>query len=246
MMTETFLLDGERLDDLELDGLRIIQHKDKYCFTMDSVLLSSFVRINRGETAADLGTGSGIVAILLAAKTPLKHIYGIELQPYMADMAARSVRLNRLADRITISNIPMQKAHEQLGLHRLDVVAANPPYGRPSGAKQESEEIALSRHEVAVTLAEVVQSAARLLKYGGRFYLIHRAERLADIVCALRDNRLEPKRLRFVADKADTAPTRVLIEAHDHGKPGLIVENSFTVYGKDGEYTVEARAIYQK
>lgn len=219
------LLEGERLDDLQINGLRIIQHPGLYCFSSDAVLLANFAKAKYGETVVDMGTGSGIIAFLLAAGTRAKMICGVELQESLAGMARRSAEGNGLTPRVKILNADMRTVYETIGREAADVVTVNPPY-RPAGsgdksAKNESTKIA--RHEVTITLPEVIESAARLLKFGGRLYMIHRADRLDDIFFHARQSNIAVKALRLVQPKADKPPHLVLIEGQKGGKPGVCV-----------------------
>jgi len=225
-----FLKHGERLDDLQINNLQVIQNPAGFCFSEDAVLLANFVKIKAGERVCDLGTGCGVIAILLSAKTQAKEIVGVEIQADIADMAARSVKLNDLENRVNILNLPMQEAHLTLGREGFDAVAANPPFFQMTNDKGQmtnndigfvnSESIA--KQEIYITLDEVATAAARLLRFRGRFYLIHRADRLADVFRALNAHDLEPKVLRFCG--AGKTPDRILVEAVKGGKPGLRVQ----------------------
>lgn len=234
-----------RLDDLQINGLKIYQHQDKYCFTSDAVILANFVRVKKGETFADLGSGSGIISILLAGKYNASMVYAIEIQEYLAKMSELSINYNNLAHKIKVYNQPMQTAYKTLGKHTMDAVICNPPYTRQGdGKKNQDLEIAICRHEIMVNLEEVIKSAADLVKYGGRFYLIHQAERLSQIFYYLHKYRFEPKRLRFVQGKTGLKPTLVMIEAYSNGNIGLIVENNLVLYDEKGQETPELKQIY--
>lgn len=240
-------VDELRLDDLGVNGLKIYQNKDKYCFTSDAVILANFCKCKRGERVADLGSGSGIIGILLAGKYGAQRVDCVEIQPYFAAMSELSVRYNNLQDKVFVHNMPMQRAWEKLGQHYIDVVVSNPPYTRAGdGERNSNDEIAICRHEVKVSLPEVIESAAKLLKYGGRFYMIHQAERLAEIFYHMKSFRLEPKRVRFVEGRVGLKPTLVMIEAHSNGNTGLIVERNLTLYDKQGKETEELRQIYSR
>ena len=226
-----YLKEGERFDDLQRDGLQIIQNPDLYCFSSDAVLLSDFAKIRYGQTAADLGTGSGIVAFLLAAKTKAKLIYGIELQTPLYDTAVRSAAANGLSDRVKIINADMRKVYEIIGCGGMDVVTVNPPYRKTgSGDKSaKNESTRLARHEVTVTLPEVIESAARLLKFGGKFYMIHRADRLDEIFLYTKQNNISIKTLQLVQPDADKPPHLVLIEGVTGGRAGVKILSNLII-----------------
>ncbi|HEY8419670.1 MAG TPA: methyltransferase [Clostridia bacterium] len=234
-----------RLDDLQVNGLKIYQHKDKYCFTSDAVILANFARVKKNEVFADMGSGSGIISILLAGKYNASKVFAIEIQEYLARMSEISIEYNNLGHKIKVHNMPMQEAHKVLGKHTMDAVVCNPPYTRHGdGQKNQDIEIAICRHEIKVNLEEVIKSAADLVKYGGRFYLIHQAERLSQIFYYFHKYNFEPKRLRFVQGKVGQKPTLVMIEAYSYGNIGLIVENNLVLYDENGQETPELKQIY--
>ncbi len=237
--------EDERIDDLQRNGYRIIQKKNGFCFGMDAVLLSGFARVKAGETAVDLGTGTGIIPILLEAKTEGEHFTGLEIQEEFAGMAARSVRLNRLEDRVEIVQGDIREASRLFGKASFDVVTSNPPYMNDShGLKNPDLPKAIARHEVLCTLEDVVREAALLLKPGGRFYMVHRPHRLAEIISVLKDHRLEPKRMKLVHPFADKDANMVLIEAVRGGRSMMKVEAPVIVYKEPGVYTDEIYTIY--
>ncbi len=244
---ETILRPGERLDDLQRNGYRIIQDPGRFCFGMDAVLLSGFARVRRGERVIDLGTGTGIIPILLAARTEGAEFTGLEIQGESADMARRSVRLNDLEERIQIVDGDIREADRIFGAACCQVVVSNPPYMiAEHGLLNGDGPLAIARHEILCTLEDVVAQAARLLKPGGRFYLVHRPFRLAQIMTTLSAHRLEPKRMRLVYPFIDKEPNMVLIEALDGGRAGLTVEKPLIVYREQGKYTDEIYEIYGK
>ena len=242
---DEILLPGERIDDLERNNFKIIQNPARFCFGMDAVLLSGFAFVREGETAIDLGTGNGIIPILLAAKTPGKHFTGLEIQHENVGMAQRSVRLNRIEDRVTIVEGDKKTASADLGKAAFDVVTSNPPYmlGQHGLVNPDSAK-AIARHEILCTLDDVVREAALLLKPHGRFYLVHRPFRLAEIITCLKDHRLEPKRMKMVHPFIDKEPNMVLIEAVRGGKPRMTVEAPLIVYKSEGVYNDEIYDIY--
>ena len=239
------LKEGERLDDLNRNGFRIIQNEKLFCFGMDAVLLSGFARVREGERVLDLGTGTGIIPILLAAKTEGESFSGLEISEKSVDMAVRSVALNGIEDRVSIIQGDIRKAGELFAPASFDVVTSNPPYMTENhGLVNQDLEKAAARHEIFCTLEDVVSAAARLLKAGGRFYMVHRPFRLAEIIRALSEHRLEPKRMRLVYPYADREPNMVLIEAVRGGRPRMTVEKPLIVYQAPGEYTREVLEIY--
>ena len=239
------LKDNERCDDLQRNGYRIIQKTDGFCFGMDAVLLSGFAQVKDGERALDLGTGTGIIPILLEAKTDGKHFTGLEIQEEMADMAARSVLYNHLEDKIEIITGDIKEASRLFGLASFDVVTSNPPYMNDAhGLKNPDMQKAISRHEVLCTLEDVVREASRLLRPGGRFYMVHRPHRLIEIITALTKHKLEPKRMKFVHPYVDKDANMVLIEAVRGGKPMMKLEAPIIVYKEQGVYTDEIYDIY--
>lgn len=239
------LFPGERLDDLERNHLKIIQNPEKFCFGMDAVLLSGFARVREGETAVDLGTGTGIIPILLSAKTAGRHFTGLELQPESADMARRSVEYNGLEQRIRIAEGDIREASAIFGASVFDVVTTNPPYMTDChGIVNPDLPKAIARHEIRCTLEDVVREGAKLLKPGGRFYMVHRPFRLAEIIQTLTKYRLEPKRIKFVHPFADREPNMVLFECVRGGKPRVRVEAPLIIYTEPGKYTPEIAELY--
>ncbi|HIS31623.1 MAG TPA: tRNA1(Val) (adenine(37)-N6)-methyltransferase [Candidatus Limivivens intestinipullorum] len=242
---EIKLLPGERLDDLHRNGFQIIQNKEKFCFGMDAVLLSGFARVKPGEMALDLGTGTGIIPILLAAKTRGRHFTGLEIQPESADMARRSVLLNGLEERISIVEGDIREAAERFDAASFDVITSNPPYMTGNhGLVNPNLPKAIARHEICCTLRELVAATEKLLRPGGRFYLVHRPFRLAEIMTELTAHHLEPKRMRLVYPFVDKEPNMVLIEAMRGGRPRITVEKPLIVYKEPGVYQDEIYDIY--
>ncbi len=237
----------ERVDDLQFGGLRIIQSRKGFRFGMDAVLLSHFSEVRPGDRVIDLGTGTGIIPILLSGHTKGREFVGLEIQPDMAEMAARSVRLNSLEAKISIKQGDLRQAHELFGYNTFDVVTCNPPYERRGGGVV-CQELAwtLARHETACTFADVARAAYNLLRQGGRLELIIRADRAVEVLMTLKESRLEPKRIRLVCPRADRSPNLMLAEATRGGNPGVRWDPPLVIYGDDGEYTAELKAIYGK
>ena len=237
---------GERLDDLQINGYRIIQSPGRFCFGMDAVLLSAFAKIKRGEKALDLGTGTGILPLLLEAKNPEGQSFaGLEIQEESADMARRSVCLNHLEQKISIVTGDIKEASALFGAASFHVVTVNPPYmiGQ-HGLKNENYAKYVARHEVLCTLDDVAREAAKLLRPGGRFYMVHRPHRLIEIITALTKYKLEPKRMKMVHPFVDKEANMVLIEAVRGGKSMIKVEAPIVVYREPGVYTQEIYDIY--
>ena len=239
------LKDRERLDDLEISGLHIIQSPDKFCFGMDAVLLSGFAYAKKGHRVIDLGTGTGILPLLLWAKTEGEHFTGLEIQEESADMARRSVAGNNIAN-IEIVDGDIKSADKLFKRQSFDVVTSNPPYminehgiTNPEAPKQ------IARHEILCTLEDVVKAAAYLLKSNGKFFMVHRPFRLPEVFENLRKYRLEPKRMRLVYPQIDKEPNMVLVEAVKYGNPRLNVEKPLIVYNKDMKYTEEMMRDYR-
>lgn len=239
------LREGERIDELQRNGYRIIQSGKLFCFGMDAVLLSGFARVRAGERALDLGTGTGIIPILLAAKTEGRHFTGLEISETSADMARRSVALNGLSERMEIVHGDIKEAGELFAPASFDVVTSNPPYmiGQ-HGLVNPDVEKAAARHEILCTFEDVARAAARLLRPGGRFYLVHRPFRLAEIIRTLSEYKLEPKRMKLVYPYVDKEPNMVLLEAVRGGRPRMTVEKPLIVYESPGVYTEEITGIY--
>lgn len=236
---------NERVDDLQRNHYRIIQDPERFCFGIDAVLLSGFARAKEGDRVIDLGTGTGIIPILMEAKTEASSFVGLEIQPESADMAGRSVLLNHLEEKIQIVTGDIKEAGSIFGAASFDVVTSNPPYmTEHHGLTNEKSPKAIARHELLCSLEDVISQASRLLKPGGNFFMIHRPFRLADIMFLLREYHLEPKRMRLVYPFADKEPNMVLLEANRGGRPRLTVEKPLVVYKEPGVYTDEIYDIY--
>ncbi|MGI6160814.1 MAG: tRNA1(Val) (adenine(37)-N6)-methyltransferase [Christensenellales bacterium] len=242
---DKWLKEGERVDDLQYKGLKIIQNPAAFRFGMDAVLLAGFSVIRRGECVADLGTGSGIIAILLSGRMPSARIDALEIQPQMADMAKRSVGMNGLDGVVRVVEGDIKRAEDYLEVNAYHAVVCNPPYKKAGdGAKSASHTLAAARHEVLCTLEDVVKNAARLMKTKGRLYMIHRSDRFAELLYTMRDYGIEPKRIRMVQPSYGKPPNLMLIEGVKQGRSGVKWEPPLIVYGEDGEFTPELRAIY--
>ena len=244
-MMKIELLEKERLDDLGRKNYKIIQNPDGFCFGMDAVLLSGYAKVKKGQRVLDLGTGTGIIPILLEAKTEASHLTGLEIQEKSADMARRSVRYNDLEDKISIVTGDIKEAGSLFGAASFDVVTSNPPYMIGGhGLQNPSMPKTIARHEVLCDLEDVVRAASTVLVPGGYFYMVHRPFRLAEIITVMTKYQLEPKRMRFVYPYVDKPANMVLIEAVKGGNSQLKVEEPLIVYNKDGSYTAELLDMY--
>ena len=236
---------GERLDDLQIKGYEIIQSPGRFCFGMDAVLLSSFAKVKKNEYALDLGTGTGILPILLEAKNEGTHYVGLEIQKESADMARRSVLHNKLDQKIEIVTGDIKEASEIFGAASFHVITTNPPYMiGEHGLKNDNEALYIARHEALCTLDDILRESARLLKPKGRFYMVHRPFRLAEILGKMSTYRIEPKRMRLVYPYVDKEPNMVLVEGMRGAKPRMTVEKPLIVYEKSGSYTKELLEMY--
>ena len=235
---------GERGDDLQ-NGFYVIQNQDKFCFGMDAVLLSGFARIRKGDHVLDMGTGTGIIPILLKSKTKGEHFTGLEIQEECADMATRSVQYNGLESAVDIVCGDIKEAAGIFGAASFDVVTSNPPYMIGAhGLQNPHMAKAIARHEVLCTLEDVVSQASKVLKDRGRFFMVHRPFRLAEIFSVLTRYKLEPKRMQLVYPYIDREPNMVLIEALKGGNSRITVEKPLIVYEKPGVYTKDILEIY--
>ena len=236
---------GERLDDLQCNGLYLIQDPDKFCFGIDAVLLSNFVKVKKNGHVVDLCTGSGIVPILLSAKTGAKKITGIEIQSDIADMARRSVSYNKLDEKIDIVNDDISNALKYINNCSVDSVCVNPPYMKDTTAiKNPDLPMAIARHELLTDLETVINIASKLLKESGKFFMVHRPSRLSEIFASMRQNRIEPKRLRFIHPYIESKANLVLIEGAKGSGVWLDVEHPLVVYKDKNVYTDEVLKIY--
>ncbi len=239
------LQQDEAVDDLQLKGLKIIQKNRGFRFGTDAVLLTYFTGLKNRESVMDLCTGTGIIPLLFSGKSDAKKIYGLEIQAKYADMAERSVRLNNLEDRVKIilGDVRDHALLESLG--RFDVVTANPPYKMAgTGHTNPEDELTIARHEVKMTLEDVISAADRLLRPNGRLILVHRPERLLDIVMTMRQYHLEPKRIQMAAPAFGKAPNIMLVEGKKHQKPYLKWEPQIEIYKADGTYADLVKEIY--
>ena len=226
---------GERLDDLQIGGLELIQDPKKFCFGVDAVFLSDFVRVRPGENVLDLGTGNGIIPVLLSAKTEARHITGLEIQADTAEMARRSVAHNHLEDRIDIVTGDIKEAAELFKPAFFDVITTNPPYMLADhGMRNPDDAKAIARHEVLCSLDDILRESMRLMQDKSRFYMIHRPFRLTEIMIKMHQYKIEPKRIRFIHPYIDKEPVMVLVEGVRGAKPRVTVEPPLIIYDRNG------------
>lgn len=242
------LLENERIDDLEYKGLKIIQNKDGFCFGIDSILLTDFAKeIKEKSTIIDLGTGTGIIGILLSDKINPSKIIGVEIQKEVYEMAQKSIELNHLQGKFEIINGDIKDLQDKLQMNTFDAVVTNPPYKKlGTGITNENDKKLISRHEITATLEDFIKMSKKLLNDRGSLYMVHRPDRLVDIIELLRKYKLEPKRIRFVYPKEGKEANLLLIKACKNAKPFLKIEKPLYVYKKNGEYTDEILKIYGK
>ncbi len=235
----------ERIDELQRNGYRIIQDPGRFCFGMDAVLLSGFARAKEGDRVLDLGTGTGIIPILMEAKSKASRFFALEIQEESADMARRSVALNGLEKKIQVVTGDIKEAEKYFNASSFDVITCNPPYmiGKHGLVNPDAPK-AIARHEILCTLEDVIRQAAFLLKPGGSFYLVHRPFRLAEILSLLVTAKLEPKRMRLVYPYVDKEPNMVLLQAVRGGKSRMTVEKPLIIFEKPGVYTKEIHEVY--
>ena len=245
---ECTLKENERIDDLQINNLKIIQNKNWFCYGIDSVLLSDYAkRIKNNSKVIDLGTGTGIISILLTAKTNAKKIIGVELQKEIAEMAQRSVLLNNLENKISILNEDIKKLDRILEREGYDAIVTNPPYMKAnSGLENENIVKSISRHELECTIEDIAKISYNLLKNNGEIYMVHRPDRLVDIMEIFRRYKLEVKELRVVYPKANSQANLILIKAVKNAKSFMKIDKPLYVYEQDGKYTDEILEIYNK
>ena len=239
--------EDERLDDLQCKGYQLIQKPEGFCFGVDAVLLSDFVKIKPGQNVLDLCTGSGVIPILLAAKTSAGHLTGLELQEEYADMAERSVKYNSLEDRIDIVCGDVKEGKKLFQPASFQVVTVNPPYMTDNhGLKNVYEPKTIARHEVALSLEDVISLASYVLPESGNFFMIHKPFRLAEIFYMMKEYHIEPKRMRLIHPYVDKEPTMVMIQGTKGGRQRITVEAPLIVYSEPQVYSEEIHRIYGK
>lgn len=243
---EVALKETERIDDLQINNLKIIQDSNGFCFGIDAVLLANFCKVKSNSRVVDLGTGTGIIPILIAGKSSASEIVGVEIQEDVAEMANRSIKLNNLENRVRIINEDLKNIEEKLEVNGYHVVTSNPPYMHGGGIKNPNDKKAISRHEIKCNLEDVIKTASRLLMPHGKFFMIHRPIRLVDIITLSRQYKLEPKEIQFIHPRHNKAPNLVLIQFTKGAKPELKILDPLYVYNEEGEYTCEINKLYSK
>ena len=240
------LLENERIDDLQLNGLKIIQRPSEYCFSSDAVLLSSFVRATSNQTIVEFGCGNGVISLLLSAKTNANKIIGVELQESTAELARKNVLLNNLDSTIEIINHDVSQITQTISIESIDVVVTNPPYFASNSGQQKScQQVAISRHESSSCIEQFIISANKILKYGGKFYMICKVQRMAEIITILSNNKLTPKKITLIYPKRNKTPDTFVIECKKGAKHNVLVDD-LVVYNQDGSMTDSAKKLYNK
>lgn len=237
----------ERLDDLQRCGYKLIQNTGIFCFGMDAVLLCAFTNVREGDRVLDLGTGNGVIPILLKGRTKGSHFTGLEIQDINVDMARRSVAYNNIEEYVDIVHGDIKEASAIFGGASFDVVTTNPPYMNENhGLTNPESHKAIARHEILCTLEDVIREGAKVLKLGGRFCMVHRPHRLTEIFELMRKYKVEPKRMRLVHSFIDKEATMVLVEGIRGGKPMIKVEKPLIIYESQGKYTEEIIRLYEE
>lgn len=244
------LKENERIDDLQYKGLKIIQNNKGFCFGIDSVILSDFAKnIKADSKVVDLGTGSGVIGLLLCKKTKLKEIIGVEIQDNVAEMAERSIKLNGLENKFKIFKVNIKELFEKkmLEKNKYDVVVMNPPYKEAgTGKTNENEGKLIARHEVKATLLDFIKTASELLKDRGELYIVHKPERTVDIMQKMRENKIEPKEIKIVYPYKNAGASIILIKGVKGGKKFLKIDEPLYIYKENGEYTEQIKEIYNQ
>jgi len=238
---------NERIDDIGFSGYRLIQNPKWFCYGVDAVLIADFASGAKGRRVVDLGTGTGIIPLVMMHKCSPEHIYGVEVQPEVADMAERTVAMNGLQDRISIVNENVKDAAEVIGPGTVDVVVTNPPYVEAGGGIHSGNiHKAVARHEIEGTLEDFIGCAFKLLKESGDLYMINRPSRLVDTVDLCRKYRLEPKELQFIQPAEGKKPNIFMIHCVKYGRPELKFMDPVCVYDEQRSYTSQIMDIYER
>ena len=242
------LKENERIDDLEYKGLKIIQNENYFCFGIDSILLSDFAKdLKKDSNILDIGTGTGIISILLSKKTECKKIYALEIQKEISEMAGRSIKLNNLENTIEIINDNIKNIEKYLDKNSINAIVTNPPYKKENcGVKNENINKLISRHEITANLEDFISHGSNVLKDKGAFYMVNRPERSAEIINLFKKYKIEPKKLRLVYPKINNKPNLILIKGVKNAKAFLEIERPLIIYNEDNTYTDEILKIYNK
>lgn len=227
----------EKVEDLNLKGYRVIQDKSGFCFGSDAVLLARFAKPKKGAKVLDLCTGTGIIPVLLWGLYELSSVDAVEIVPEVADMAKRTMELNSLSENIRVRCADLKDCPEIYGKKVFDAVTCNPPYmNKGGGLVNPKDKLALARHEIACTLDDVVKTAKSVLKPCGKLYMVHRADRMCDVICTMRKYSIEPKRMRIVYPSEERAASLILVEGAEGGKPFLKMDGAVFMYDNEGNY----------
>lgn len=247
MLNAKLVKEDETLDDLQLRGIFVIQKLNGFRFGMDAVLLANFAKFKKKDRIVDLCSGTGIIPFIIAGKNEITHITGVEIQNDMVEMANRSVLYNSLEDKMQFIHGDLKDEKLLNTIEKVDVVTVNPPYKlQNSGIINENNKDAIARHEICCTLDDVIKASSILLKDKGKLYMVHRPERIADILCTMRKYKIEPKLIRMVQPNTKKAPNLILIEGQKNAGKFLKWDNTLYVYSENGEYTQEINMIYGK
>lgn len=243
---EIELAENERLDDLGIKNLKIIQNKDFFCFGIDSVILANYAKnLKQKSYVLDLGTGTGIIPTILCGKTNLNKIIGVEIQEEVCKMANKSIQYNNLQERFEIISDSILNLNNYFEKNTFDVVITNPPYKKKdTGIINITESKTLARHEITATLEDFIKIAKDMLKDKGEFYMVQRAERLVDICFYMRKYKIEPKEIRFVCSKPGQSPKLVLIKGKKNENAFLKIMPNLYIYDENGEYSQEIKEMY--
>lgn len=243
------IYDGERIDEIGFGNLRLIQNPEDFCYGIDAVLLATFTEVRKGSRVIDLGTGTGVIPLILSHRTEAAEIVGVEIQREAYERGLRNILLNDLGDRIRMihADVKLLVKEKLAARHSFDAVVTNPPYIKSDGGlKNKAASRAAARHETTAELDDFLGEAGLLLKDRGDFYMVHRPSRLVDISVSCRKHKLEPKELRLVSPNRDTAPNLLLIHCVKNGRPELKFLDPLYVYNGDGTYTPEILALYER
>ena len=244
-MIKTELNPGERLDDLLIDNLKLIQNSNYFCFSLDAVLLANFIKPNSRSRVLDLGTASGVIPHLVQAKYSLNKVYGIDIQEELIDMAKRSATYNKLEDKLEFKHLDLKNALSEFGTEYFDYIISNPPYMKMGSGKVNPEDkVAIARHEIKCNLEDVIKVSSQLVKYRGKVAYVYRTQRLAELLSLMEKYNLASKRMRFIHSNEDSKAKLVLVEAIKGGGVGLKVLPPLIVYNNSGNYTEEINSIY--
>lgn len=238
------LKQSEVIEDLQMKNYKIIQSSDGFKFGIDAVLIANFCKLKKGDVGVDIGTGTGIIPIILAAKSEVSKVYALEIQEEVADMARRSVFLNKLSDRIEVINDDLKNKSNLFNKASMDFVVSNPPYFKADTLKSDNIKKLISRHEVKCDLSDVMETAAYLLKPNKPFFIIHRPDRLVDLIELAKKYKLEPKEIRFVHPNVTKAPNLVMLKYVKSANPGIKFLDPLYVYNEKGQYSDEINQIY--